>query len=150
MNHHLLLIIHLICATIWVGGHLYLSVCLLPKVLRKNDISLLLKYEQSFEPLGMSALLLLVITGVWMTFQFGIKIQQWFSFSTPIERVASIKLILLLTTIIFALSAQFRILPQLKQNKKNKLPEMAIHIIAVTVIGIAMLVLGTFIRYGGI
>lgn len=150
MSHHLLLILHLICATIWIGGHLYLSICLLPKILRRKDVTLLLSYEKSFEPLGMSALLLLVFTGIWMTLQYGVSISQWFSFSSPIERVFSVKLILLFTTILFALSAQIRVLPKLRNNNIRKLPEMAFHIIAVTIIGIVMLILGTFVRYGGI
>ena len=150
MSHHLLLILHLICATIWIGGHLYLSICLLPKILRRKDVALLLSYEKSFEPLGMSALLLLVITGVWMALQYGVSISHWFSFSSPIERVVSVKLILLFITILFALSAQIRVLPKLRNNNIRKLPEMAFHIIAVTIIGIVMLILGTFVRYGGI
>lgn len=150
MSHHLLLILHLICATIWIGGHLYLSICLLPKILRRKDVALLLSYEKSFEPLGMSALLLLVITGIWMALQYGVSISQWFSFSSPIERVVSVKLILLFITILFALSAQIRVLPKLRNNNIRKLPEMAFHIIAVTIIGIVMLILGTFVRYGGI
>lgn len=150
MSHHLLLILHLICATIWIGGHLYLSICLLPKILRRKDVALLLSYEKSFEPLGMSALLLLVITGIWMALQYGVSISQWFSFSPPIERVVSVKLILLFITILFALSAQIRVLPKLRNNNIRKLPEMAFHIIAVTIIGIVMLILGTFVRYGGI
>ena len=150
MSHHLLLILHLICATIWIGGHLYLSICLLPKILRRKDVALLLSYEKSFEPLGMSALLLLVITGVWMALQYGVSISQWFSFSSPIERVVSVKLILLFITILFALSVQIRVLPKLRNNNIRKLPEMAFHIIAVTIIGIVMLILGTFVRYGGI
>ena len=150
MSHHLLLILHLICATIWIGGHLYLSICLLPKILRRKDVALLLSYEKSFEPLGMSALLLLVFTGIWMTLQYGVSISQWFSFSSPIERVVSVKLILLFITILFALSAQIRVLPKLRNNNIRKLPEMAFHIIAVTIIGIVMLILGTFVRYGGI
>ncbi len=148
MNHHLLLIIHLICAAVWVGGHLYLACCILPGVLRKKDADRLLKFEKSFEPLGMPALALLVITGIWMMTQFGIHFSDWFSFSSSIEQVTSTKLILLLATVLFAISAQVRVIPKLKKSPK-KLPEMAVHVICVTLLGIAMLVLGSFIRYGG-
>ena len=105
MNHHILLIIHLICAAIWVGGHLYIAISILPKAMKRKNHHLLLQFEKSYEPLGMSALLLLVITGVWMTFQFGISLHEWFSFSSPIERITSTKLLLLFTTL-FALSAR--------------------------------------------
>ncbi len=149
MNHHLLLIIHLICATVWVGGHLYLCFIILPTVLRERNAEKLLQFEKSYSPLGLPSLLLLVITGVWMTFQFGIPVTQWFSFSSPVERVTSAKLLLLFSTVLFALSAQIRVIPKLKTDSK-KLPEMAVHAVFVTLIGVAMLILGSFVRYGGI
>lgn len=148
MNHHLLLIIHLICATIWIGGHLYMVTCMLPGILKRKDTAALLNFEKKYEPLGMGSLILLVITGFWMAFQFQIGWKDLFSFSGSIERVVSIKLILLITTVLFALSAQIRVLPTLKKSPK-KLPEMAVHAISVTLIGITMLILGSFIRYGG-
>ena len=148
MNHHLLLIVHLICAAIWVGGHLYLAVCQLPKILKKKDVQSLLRFEKSYEPLGMPSLLLLVITGIWMALQMGVPVSDWFSFSNPIERVVSVKVSLLLTTVAFALSAQFYVIPQLKKGV-DKLGLMAFHIIGVTLIGILMLVFGSYIRYGG-
>lgn len=149
MNHHLLLIVHLFAATVWVGGHVYIAVRILPKVLKSKDVELLLAMEKSYEPLGMVALLLLVVTGIAMALQFGIGWHQWFSFSSPIERVVSIKLMLLLATLFLAISAQTRVIPRLK-SQPHKLVEMAVHVIAVTIFGLAMLVLGTFVRYGGI
>ncbi|MCC6288049.1 MAG: CopD family protein [Chitinophagaceae bacterium] len=149
MSHHLLLIIHLICASIWVGGHLFIAIRILPKALKQKNPDIILHFEKEYEPIGIAALLLLVITGIWMTLQFGIAVNRWFTFSSPIERVTSTKLLLLLGTVIFAVSAQTRVLPQLKKSS-GKIPEMAAHIIAVTAIGVAMLVLGSFARYGGI
>lgn len=149
MNHHLLLILHLLAATIWIGGHLYIAIRVLPKALKAKDCTELLAMEKSYEPLGMSALAILIITGIWMTLQFGISLDQWFSFSNPIEQVTSTKLLLLFSTFLLAMSAQARVIPKLKSNPK-KLTEMAVHIFAVTLIGIGMLVLGSFVRYGGI
>lgn len=149
MDHHLLLIIHILAATIWVGGHLYLIISILPHVLRSRNPEKLLAFERTFEPLGITALVLLVISGFWMMFQFGIRVSDIFSFATPIERVTSTKILLLLTTVAFALSAQFRVIPSLKKSPK-KLVQMGIYAVCVTLLGIAMLVLGTFVRYGGI
>lgn len=131
MNHHLLLIIHLLSATVWVGGHLYLVTCLLPGVLKRKDAKRLLAFEKSFEPLGIPALILLVVTGFWMAIQLGVGFSDLFSFSFPIERVVSIKLILLIVTVLFAISAQTRVIPKLRKSPK-KLPEMAVHAICVT------------------
>lgn len=149
MNHHLLLVIHLLAATVWVGGHLYLVICILPGVLKKKDPSRLLRFEKSFEPLGIPSLILLVITGIWMGYHFGVRLPTWFSFQTPIERVVSTKLVLLFTTVLFALSAQIRVIPSLRKSPK-KLSEMAFHAISVTLLGMALLTLGSFVRYGGL
>jgi len=149
MNHHLLLIIHLLSATIWVGGHLILTFGHLPQALKTKDQNIILNYEKKYEPVGMSALVLLVITGILMAYKYGVSLDYWFQFASPIEKVISTKLLLLFLTVAFALSAQFRVIPKLKSNPE-KLAEMAFHIISVTIIGVLMLVYGSFIRFGGI
>ena len=148
MNHHLLLIIHLLSATIWVGGHLLLCVAYLPQALKEKDPKIILNYERKYEPVGMTALALLVISGILMAYKYGVTVEYWFQFATPIEKVISSKLVLLLLTVAFALSAQFRVLPKLKTDS-SKLPEMTFHIISVTIIGVLMLVFGSFVRFGG-
>lgn len=149
MSHHLLLIIHLVCASIWVGGHVLLVFGHLPQALKEKNQHIILNYEKKYEPVGMTSLVLLVITGITMAYKYGVSIEYWFQFSSPLEKVVSTKLLLLLLTVLFALSAQFRVLPKLK-NDPNKLPEMTFHILSVTIIGVAMLVLGSFVRFGGI
>lgn len=146
-THHILLILHLLSATIWVGGHIVLSLAFLPEALRKKDPNIILNFEKQYEKVGVPALLLLIVTGVWMAYDFNASISTWFSFASPIEIVVSAKLILLLLTFAFGLNAQKRIIPKL--NPKN-LNLMAFHIISVTTIGVLMLILGSTVRYGGI
>lgn len=147
MSHHLLLVFHLIGATVWTGGHLVLTLGILPEVLKKKDPKILLNFEKKYEKIGIPALLIMVITGVMMAYNFGQGFSTWFSFSNPIETVISLKLILLLATILFALSANFIILPNLSPKT---LPIMAFHIIAVTLLSIIFVIIGSFVRYGGI
>ena len=87
--HHFILVLHLIAATIWVGGHLTLSIVFLPVALRKKDPNIILNFERKFEPLGMTALLTLVITGIWMAYDFNVTTEKWFSFSSGFEKVIS-------------------------------------------------------------
>ncbi|WP_372474119.1 copper resistance protein CopD [Capnocytophaga sp. ARDL2] len=147
MNHHLLLVLHLLGAAIWVGGHIVLAVGILPNVLKKKDPQILLDFERKYEKIGMPALLILVTTGIAMAYRYNMGFSTWFSFSNAIETVISLKLILLIITVLFALSANFFVLPNLSSKK---LPMMAFHIVSVTLIGIVMLVLGSFVRFGGI
>lgn len=145
--HHILLIIHLIAATIWIGGHLTLSIVFLPVALRKKEPLIILNFEKKFEPLGISSLVALIITGIWMPYDFGITYQSWFHFSGSLEKVVSIKLVLLMLTFVLALYTQIYVIPNLNKYNLNKI---AFSIISVTVIGLSMLILGSTIRYGGI
>ena len=145
--HHILLIIHLIAATIWIGGHLTLSIVFLPVALRKKEPLIILNFEKKFEPLGISSLIALIITGIWMAYDFGITYQSWFYFSSSLEKVVSIKLVLLMLTFVLALYTQIYVIPNLNKYNLNKI---AFSIISVTVIGLSMLILGSTIRYGGI
>ena len=148
MNHHLLLIIHLMSATVWVGGHLILVASYLPRAIKEKNQNYILNYEKKYEPIGMLSLILLILSGILMAYKYGVTIEHWFEFATPIEKVVSTKLLLLFATLLFALNAQFKVLPKLNNNIKY-LPEMALHILCVTIIGISMLILGSFVRFGG-
>lgn len=145
--HQILLILHLITVTIWVGGHLILALRFLPKALREKDPSVILNFEKEYEAIGIPSLLILVITGVLLAYQYDVTISKWFSFSNSIEKVVSTKLLLLFATVALAVHARFFIIPNLNQKNLNQL---ALHIFAVTTIAVAMLVLGTFVRVGGI
>ena len=148
-THHILLVLHLIAATIWVGGHLVLAIGYLPKALKHKDFSYIGNFEKTYEPIGMPSLAVLIITGIPMAYDYNAGFSSWFSFATPIERVVSLKLTFLLTTVCFAISAQTRVLPKLRKGQLNKLPEMAVHIICVTLIGVLMVILGSLVRIGG-
>ena len=148
-THHILLVLHLIAATIWVGGHLVLAIGYLPKALKHKDFSYIGNFEKTYEPIGMPSLAVLIITGILMAYDYNAGFSSWFSFATPIERVVSLRLTFLLTTVCFAISAQTRVLPKLRKGQLNKLPEMAVHIICVTLIGVLMVILGSLVRIGG-
>jgi putative copper export protein len=145
--HHLLLTIHLFAATIWVGGHVVLSVGFLPKALKTKDPTVITNFEQSYEKIGLPALLLLVATGILMSLNYDVTPGDWLSFKSSIEKVVSAKLLLLLATICLAIHARLFIIPKLDVKS---LPLMGAHIVLITIIGLTMLVLGTFVRFGGI
>ena len=117
------LLLHVLGATIWTGGHLILALTILPRVLREQDVAGLLKFESAYERIGMPALLVQVITGFWMAMQLQPDHSQWLAFDNPVTRLIGIKLFLLLTTLAFALDARFRVIPRLHQP--GKLTDMA-------------------------
>lgn len=124
-----------------------LSIGLLPKALKERDPEIITNFEKSYEKIGLPALLVLVVTGIFLSYSYGITVSDWFSFSNSIEKVVSIKLILLFTTLGLAIHARLFIIPKLSAKS---LPFMAAHIILITLVGLTMMVIGTFVRFGGI
>lgn len=140
-----LLIGHLLGATIWTGGHLILVFVILPKVLVSRNIDALLAFEGQFEKIGMPALVLQVITGLWMAHKMLPDIRTWFAWDNDISILICLKLLLLLTTILIALHARFRVIPTLRDSSLNW---FAAHIFTVTVLSVAFVVVGTLFRTG--
>ena len=147
--HHILLVVHLLAAAIWVGGHLLLLIAYVPKAIRDRDKYVILNFEGRYERLGMSALVVLIASGIAMAINYGVMPGQWFHFSTATERIVSVKLTLLIITFLFALSAQLRVIPKVKAGS-DRLGLLLFHITAVTILGVLMLFFGTFIRFGGL
>ena len=139
--------IHLIAATIWTGGHIVLFFAVLLPALKQRDHTRITAFEEHFEKVGIPALIALVITGVWMAYRQERDIAQWFSLTSAISRTVTIKLSLLLVTVILALHARLKIIPRL--NEKN-LNSLAAHITLVTLTAILFALTGGLHRFGGI
>lgn len=146
MLHQLLLIIHLLAATVWVGGHLILLLIYVPKARKTNSLDGISFFRKNFEILGMPSLILLLLTGVLLAYDYEVSIDKWFQFKGGIERIVSLKLLLFITTITLAISATKFIFPRLKNEPK---PILYVFILLVTSIAVTMLVLGSLVRIGG-
>jgi len=140
-----LLLLHLLAATIWTGGHIILSTVILPRVLREKSPDLLLEFEQKYEKIGMPALVVQVITGLMLAHNLVPDFSLWFDMSNPVSHGIAAKLLLLFLTVCFALSARFRVIPNL--SEKN-LVTMACHIVPVTILSILFVVVGVSFRTG--
>jgi putative copper export protein len=140
-----LLLLHILAATIWTGGHIVLSVVILPGVLRDKSPSRLLAFESVYEKIGMPALLVQIITGLLLAYQKLPAIGAWFNLDNPLATLILAKLSLLLLTFAFALDAKLRVIPVL--SEKN-LIDMACHIIPVTLLSVIFVVVGVSFRTG--
>lgn len=141
----ILLLLHIISATIWTGGHIVLSTVVLPKVLKENSPEQLLNFESVYEKIGMPALIIQVVTGFMLAYRFQPQLSEWFNLSNPISHPILAKITLLFLTICFALDARFRVIPVLSQSN---LKVMAWHIIPVTFFSIIFVVVGVSFRTG--
>ena len=141
----ILLFLHLMGATIWTGGHIILSVVVLPRVLREKSPEQLLSFEAVYEKIGIPALIVQVITGFLLAHRMLPDISAWFDFSNPLTHALALKFVLLALTVGFAIDARFRVIPNL--SEKN-LKVMAWHIVPVTIFSILFVFAGVSFRTG--
>jgi putative copper export protein len=138
-----LILLHVLGATIWVGGHLILSIGFLPKALREKNPRVITEFEKSFEKIGLPALLTQAITGIWMALIY-VPFRYWANFDTPHHVYLWTKLGLLAGTLLLAIHARFFILPSLTDQK---LPQLGFHIVLVTVLAVFFVITGLSFRF---
>ncbi len=140
-----LLIAHLLGATIWTGGHLILSLVVLPKALLKQDIDILLQFEGQFEKIGIPALVVQIATGLWMAHKLLPNTKSWFTYDNDLSILIGLKLLLLVATILVALHARFYVIPKLSTQT---LKAFSVNIILVTLLSVSFVIVGTLFRTG--
>ena len=140
-----LLLLHIIAACIWTGGHIVLAFVVLPKALRQHSPEVLLDFESVYEKIGMPALVVQIVTGAMLAYRMLPDVMQWFNPANPLAHAIMAKLGLLAVTLGFALSARFRVVPKLSPQT---LKVMAWHILPVTFVSILFVVVGVSFRTG--
>lgn len=139
------LLLHLLAATVWTGGHLVLALTILPRALRDRSVVDLQRFEAAYEWVGIPALVIQVASGGWLAYRLVPDVARWFDVADPIGRVVAIKLMLLALTVAFALDARLRVIPRLSAANLNAL---AWHVIPVTVIAVLFVAVGVSLRTG--
>jgi len=140
-----MLLLHILAATIWTGGHLVLAIAILPRVLRERSPARLREFESAYERVGIPALVVQVATGLWLAHRMVPELSRWFAFGDPVATLVGVKLLLLAATVAFALDARLRLIPKL--SEKN-LTALAWHIVPVTLVSVLFVVVGVSFRTG--
>ncbi len=123
-----------------------LALPFLPEALRKRDVAPVQNFEQHFEPMGLPALAIQVVTGFWLAHAKLPDWTLWLDFSTPISTLIFAKLALLLITVGLALHARLVLIPRLSPDT---LPGLAWHIVGVTLVSVLFVLVGVGLRTGG-
>jgi uncharacterized membrane protein len=140
----LLLTLHVLGACVWTGGHLVLAVAVLPRALARRDSRILRGFEEPFERIGIPALVVQVLTGLWLAGQF-VPMTRWLAFGSALEVRVGTKLLLLGLTVALALHARLRVIPRLDESGLGLL---ATHIVIVTALAVALVVVGVSFQTG--
>lgn len=147
MAYQLLVIFHLLGASVWIGGHVVVVSVVIPAALRERAVARIVEFEHAFGKLGLGTLVIQTVTGLWLaTYRIG-HLNQLFSAPNPASFLVLAKIGLLLTNLGLAAHASRRILPRLSPET---LKTFAIHAWIVTVISVLMLIIGVAIRTGGL
>lgn len=144
-TYYTVLSLHILGATVWAGGHLVLALTILPEALRQQRAATVSEFEQRFERIGLPALAVQIVTGLWLAWHLLGSPDHWFE-SSSVARTVQVKLGLLTITAALALHARFRVIPRLTDAT---LPTLAWHIRIVTVTAVLFVLAGASIRFGG-
>lgn len=142
--HAALLLLHVLGATVWTGGHLVLCVSVLPVALRARDPEPVRRFEAAYERIGLPALLLQVGTGFGLAHAL-LPPPAALLVESPVTRLVWTKLALLAATVLLAAHARLSIIPRLDAAR---LPVLGVHIVAVTLIAVGFVVAGLGLRTG--
>jgi putative copper export protein len=141
----IILLLHLLGATVWTGGHLILATVILPRALKHRDVEVIRNFENAYEKIGIPALVTQIASGLWLAHRMLPDVSLWFQWHNPIARLILLKLSLLGLTALFAVDARLRIIPRLGPHNLHSL---AWHIVPVTVISVLFVVVGVSFRTG--
>lgn len=142
MEIKFLILFHVLGACVWVGGHLVLALSVLPKALKEKDPAIVQAFEERYERIGIPALIVQVITGLRLAAIY-VGMENWFRFDNVMNAHVSLKLILLIATFLLALHARLFIIPKLGPQNLSLL---GLHIVSITLVGLALLFLGLNFR----
>lgn len=140
-----ILLLHLLGATVWTGGHLILATVILPRAIRNRDVEGIRNFENAYEKIGIPALIAQIASGLWLAHRMLPDVSLWFQWHNPIARLVLFKLSLLGITALFAVDARLRVIPRLTPHN---LESLAWHIIPVTIISVLFVVVGVSFRTG--
>lgn len=117
---------HLVSAAIWVGGSLFIGVVLAPLLKTISEsaeqrLAIMIRVGRKFNRIAIPSLLILIITGVYKSYNFLIKPDMLFS--TNYGTILIIKLILVMILVAIFI-AHVRII-RLQVEKKIELREMS-------------------------
>lgn len=143
--YSLVLLLHVLAATVWAGGHLVLATTVLPRALRAGDPRVLLDFESGFERIGMPALLIQLASGLWLAHALLPDWGDWIALDSAPARLIGLKLLLMVVTVLTAIDARLRIIPHLDAAT---LPALARRVVVVTTASVLFVLVGVSFRGG--
>jgi putative copper export protein len=115
--------------------------------MRQRSPEALRSFESAYEKIGMPALGVQIVTGLWLAYALVPDVRAWFAADDDLSRLILVKLALLAATVLVAVDARLRIIPRLSPQT---LPAMARRIVTVTVLSVLFVAIGVTFRVGSL
>lgn len=139
MEKSVLIILHILGASIWIGGLLIMALGVLPKAKKANNSSLLKDYEGSFHILGMIALTLQFLTGFRLAMIYAGGMKGLFDFSNHAAVLFIWKFVLILLTMGLFVIFKKKTLSTLTDSN---ISSASVMVWILTIIALALMILG--------
>ena len=147
MLYKLLVILHLLGAAVLVGTNLVLMLSVIPKAKKAGDIGIIKGYLAGVGQMGVHALAVQLITGLWLaTPQFN-GISAAFQMKEVFATHVVAKLVIAIVVTVLIVVMRRRIAPKLSLETLGSFTAMAA---TITVLGILLVALGVGLRTGGL
>ena len=142
----IILLLHILSATIWVGGYLMLSLSSLPKTLKNKSSENIAQLKTDYNKISIHILIFQLLTGLWLAYHFVPDISAWFSFKIIYSHLIVGKFSLLVITFLLAIYGRSKLLPKLNENN---LMSITINIMVITILSISFVFIGMMFKTGG-
>lgn len=146
MSHHALLVLHLLAAAVWIGGYALLALAYVPEAIRSRDPRALLDAHGRLQRIGLPALVAIIISGLWLAWNWLPDSTLWFDASMPIAQVILAKLGLLLLTLLLLAYLHLRVLTTLVPAR---IPRLGLVMALIALMALTAAAIGPSFRYGG-
>lgn len=146
MPHHALMVLHLLAAAVWLGGHAVLVLGYVPEAIRSRDPRALLDNYQRLNRIGLPALLIVAVTGLWLASNWLPEVGLWFDASLPISALILTKLALLILTLLLLGYLRLRVLSALTPDRIIRL---GVVLALLALFATMAAAIGPSFRYGG-
>lgn len=146
MSHYALMVLHSLSMVIWLGGHALLLLGWCPEAWRSGDPRLLVDALLRLYRVALPALLVSIVSGLWLAWHWQPETALWFTPDLPASRLILGKLALLFALLLVHVYVWMRVIPTLTPDRIGRLCLcIALQVlIAATLVGV-----GTGFRYSG-
>jgi len=147
MLYKLIVMVHILGASLWIGGRGVLVGVVIPRSMRTGDVERLKDFEKGIGRIGLASLVVQLVTGLWLVDHWLGGIGALLRPTNPIAHMALTKIALLVALVGLAGDAHHRMLPRLEPGR---LRAFAVHAWVTATLSVVLVVLGVGIRTGGL